>query len=190
MILPPEPRSTLILGGVRSGKSRYAAQLARAEGRPVTVIVTGSARDEEMAARIEAHRRNRPPEWSVVEESTHLAAALRAAATPSGLVIVDCLTLWLTNLLCGEDGDALRRESADLLETLPQLAGHWILVSNEVGFGIIPMGALARRFGDEAGALHQRVAALCDRVLLVVAGLPLVLKAGAPSRARLNESAP
>jgi len=119
-----------------------------------------------------------------------VAAALRAVATPNALVIVDCLTLWLSNLLCGADGEALRRESADLLKTLPTLAGHCILISNEVGFGIIPMGALARRFGDEAGSLHQELAALCDRVILMVAGLPVVIKAAAASLVHPNLGVP
>jgi len=176
---------TLILGGVRSGKSRYAGELARAHGGAVTLIATGAAQDEEMAARIEAHRASRPPQWTLVEEPLHLAAALRAAAIPAGVVIVDCLTLWLSNLLCGEDDDALRRESALLLEALPKLRGDCILISNEVGFGIMPVSALARRFGDEAGVLHQRLAALSDRVVLMVAGLPLAVKAGL-ARAHLD----
>jgi adenosylcobinamide kinase/adenosylcobinamide-phosphate guanylyltransferase len=170
---------TLILGGVRSGKSRHAEELARAAARPVTVIATATAQDEEMAARIEAHRRHRPRDWTVVEEPIRLAAALRAAADPQGVVIVDCLTLWLTNLLCGDDADALRRESSSLLELLPTIAGDCVLISNEVGFGIIPESALARRFGDEAGALHQRLATMCDRVVLMIAGLPLAVKVAA-----------
>jgi adenosylcobinamide kinase / adenosylcobinamide-phosphate guanylyltransferase len=174
-------QKTLILGGVRSGKSRYAGELAAAHGRAVTVIATGAARDEEMAARIKAHRASRPAQWSVVEEPLRLAAALRTAA-PSGVIVVDCLTLWLSNLLCLEDEDLLRRESASLLDTLPALETDCILISNEVGFGIIPASALARRFGDEAGALHQRLAELCDRVILMVAGLPVTLKTADPSR--------
>ena len=172
----PATGMTLILGGVRSGKSRYAGELARAHGGAVTVIATGAAQDAEMAARIEAHRANRPPHWAVVEEPLHLASALRAAAAADRVIVVDCLTLWLSNLLCLEDEAALRRESASLIETLPALGGDCILISNEVGFGIIPVSALARRFGDEAGALHQRLAALCHRVVLMLAGLPLALK--------------
>ncbi len=168
---------TLILGGVRSGKSRYAGELARLAARPVTLIATASAQDEEMAARIAAHRVNRPSDWTVIEEPTHLAAALRASASPTRLVIVDCLTLWLSNLLCGADGAALRRESVSLLETLASLPGDCVLVANEVGFGIIPVNALARRFADEAGTLHQQLGALCDRVVLMVAGLPVAVKA-------------
>src|SRR5580700_10538704 len=170
----------LVLGGVRSGKSRYAAELAREQDCPTTLIVTGAARDEEMAARIEQHRAGRPSAWTVVEEPTHLAAALAAAAGPNRLIIVDCLTLWLTNLLCSEDPQALRRESREILETLPTLPGHCVLVANEVSLGIIPINALARRFTDEAGVMHQGLAALCDRVVFMVAGLPLTLKAAAP----------
>jgi adenosylcobinamide kinase / adenosylcobinamide-phosphate guanylyltransferase len=171
----------LILGGVRSGKSRYAGELAAARGRAVTVIATGAAQDEEMAARIKAHRASRPSQWSVVEEPLRLAAALRTAAA-SDVIVVDCLTLWLSNLLGLEDEDLLRGESGSLIDTLQELGTDCILISNEVGFGIIPASALARRFGDEAGALHQRLAQLCDRVVLMVAGLPVTLKAADSSR--------
>lgn len=173
----------LVLGGVRSGKSRYAQGLAGAQGHPVTLIATAAAQDEEMAARIAAHRRHRDARWRVIEEPVRLASALRAAVSPDRLVIVDCLTLWLSNLLCGDDGGAIEREIDGLLQTLAALDGECILISNEVGFGIIPVSALARRFGDEAGALHQRLATLCDRVVLMVAGLPLALKGGQPSAA-------
>jgi len=168
---------TLVLGGVRSGKSRYAGELAREAARPVTLIATGTAGDAEMTARIEAHRASRPSDWTVVEEPTQLAAALRAAASPDRVVIVDCLTLWLSNLLCGGDTEALRQEPLNLLGTLPRLEGDVIMVANEVGFGIVPVNALARRFADEAGTLHQRLAALCDRVVLMVAGLPVSVRA-------------
>jgi adenosylcobinamide kinase/adenosylcobinamide-phosphate guanylyltransferase len=169
----------LVLGGVRSGKSRYAAELAGELACPITLIVTGAALDEEMAARIDAHRATRPSAWTVVEEPTHLAAALAAAAAPNRVLIVDCLTLWLTNLLCSEDPQALRRESRSVVETLPTLPGHCVLVANEVSLGIIPVNALARRFTDEAGVMHQGLAAICDRVVFMVAGLPMTLKAGA-----------
>jgi adenosylcobinamide kinase/adenosylcobinamide-phosphate guanylyltransferase len=167
----------LVLGGVRSGKSRYAAELARARAGAVTVIATGEARDEEMAARIAAHRRRRDARWRVIEEPVRLAAALHAAGSADGLVIVDCLTLWLSNLLGENDEEAAQRETRALLAALPALSGDCILISNEVGFGIIPANALARRFGDEAGLLHQRIAPLCDRVILMVAGLPVTVKA-------------
>jgi adenosylcobinamide kinase/adenosylcobinamide-phosphate guanylyltransferase len=166
----------LVLGGVRSGKSRYADGLARSRAGAVTVIATGEARDEEMAARIEAHRRHRDARWRVMEEPVRLAAALHEADSPQGLVIVDCLTLWLSNLLGASDAQAAPRETRALLAALPALSGDCILISNEVGLGIIPASVLARRFGDEAGLLHQSIAALCDRVILMVAGLPLTVK--------------
>jgi adenosylcobinamide kinase/adenosylcobinamide-phosphate guanylyltransferase len=180
---------SLILGGVRSGKSRYAAELARAQAQPVTLIATARILDEEMAARIEAHRMSRPPDWILVEEPTRLAAALAAHAGPARTVIVDCLTLWLSNLLCSEDAQALKREADLLLEVFPTLSGSCVLVANEVGFGIIPVNALARRFADEAGVLHQRLAALCDSVVLMAAGLPMTLKAAhAPPHGRAGHS--
>ncbi len=166
----------LVLGGVRSGKSRYAEELARGQARAVTLIATAEARDEEMAARIEAHRHHRDVRWRVIEEPLALAATLRATISPESLVIVDCLTVWLSNLLGGQDADAARRETQALLDTLSSLTGDCILISNEVGFGIIPANALARRFGDEAGVLHQRIARQCDRVVLMVAGVPLTVK--------------
>jgi adenosylcobinamide kinase/adenosylcobinamide-phosphate guanylyltransferase len=171
---------TLLLGGMRSGKSRYASELARAQAGPVTLIATGSAQDEEMAERIARHKKNRPPEWRVIEEPLRLATALETACAARGLVIVDCLTLWLSNLLCSGDEQAVRREQERLLEVLPALPGDQIFVSNEVGLGIIPLTALARRFADEGGILHQRIAATCDCVVFMVAGLPLAVKVVAP----------
>jgi len=167
---------TLILGGVRSGKSRHAGSLADAYGCAVTLIATATALDDEMAARIDAHRRSRPSHWEVVEEPLRLSAALRAVAAPQRVIIVDCLTLWLTNLLCRDDPKMLHDETRQLLEALPALPGHCVLVGNEVGLGIIPVNALARRFADAAGSLHQDLAALCDRVAFMVAGLPLPVK--------------
>ncbi len=165
----------LILGGMRSGKSRLAEQQAQASQRPVTYIATALAGDEEMRRRIAEHRARRPSSWTVVEEPLALARALRANASCERCVIVDCLTLWLTQLLsAGEDRFAQEREA--LLAVLPELEGHLILVSNETGLGIVPLGALNRRFCDEAGRLHQDLARICDRVLLTVAGLPQVLK--------------
>jgi adenosylcobinamide kinase/adenosylcobinamide-phosphate guanylyltransferase len=166
----------LLLGAVRSGKSRHAGDVARGLSDDITLVATGAALDEEMAARIEAHRRVRPAHWSVVEEPVRLGAALRAAAAPQRVVIVDCLTLWLSNLLCGADPSLLSSEVCDLFAVLPALPGHIIFVSNEVGLGIMPVNALARRFGDEAGTLHQRLAEFCDRVVFMVAGLPLTVK--------------
>jgi adenosylcobinamide kinase / adenosylcobinamide-phosphate guanylyltransferase len=168
----------LILGGVRSGKSRLAEQRARASQRPVTYIATALAGDDEMRRRIAEHRARRPESWTVVEEPLALACALRAHASYERCVIVDCLTLWLTQLLsAAEDRFAQEREA--LLAVLPKIEGHLILVSNESGLGIVPLGALSRRFCDEAGRLHQDLARICDRVFLTVAGLPQVLKGAA-----------
>jgi len=170
----------LILGGARSGKSVLAEQRARASGLEVSTIATAEAGDAEMAARIAMHRARRPDRWRLVEEPVALAAVLRQEAAAKRCVIVDCLTLWLSNLL-GADSAPVEsplfvRERAALLDALPGLPGHIILISNEVGLGIVPLGSLSRRFCDEAGRLHQDLARVCDRVILTVAGLPYVLK--------------
>lgn len=166
----------LILGGARSGKSRLAEKLALTSGLAVTYIATASAGDEEMRARIVEHQRRRPASWKLIEEPRALARALQEQAAPDRCLLVDCLTLWLSNLLGADDPEQLRNEICAFLGLLPQLPGHIILVSNETGLGIVPMGALARRFCDEAGWLHQELAQQCDRVLLTVAGLPQLLK--------------
>jgi adenosylcobinamide kinase/adenosylcobinamide-phosphate guanylyltransferase len=162
----------LIIGGARSGKSAHAETLAVRSGLPVVYVATGEARDAEMAARIVHHRDRRPAGWRTLEEPLALAAALRSAAAPGACLLVDCLTLWLTNvILAGREP-----EIAGFLAALPALPGRIILVSNEVGGGIVPDNELARRFRDEQGRLNQRAAALCERVTLVAAGLPLRLK--------------
>jgi len=171
--------SHLILGGARSGKSRHAESIAQARGAPVSVIVTAEALDEEMAARIARHRAERPADWHVIEAPIALAEALTAAAAPHQTVIVDCLTLWLANLLgdASPERDALlAREREALLQALPALPGTVLLVANETGLGLVPETPLGRRFRDEAGWLNQAVAERCDRVSLIAAGLPLVLK--------------
>ena len=167
---------TLILGGVKSGKSRYAETLAVESGLPVTVIATATVEDEAMRQRIAHHRLNRPADWEVVEEPIALAQMLADHAAAHRCIIVDCITLWLTNLLCKTDEATVRRECDALLELMNELPGLTLLVSNEVNMGIVPMGELNRRFCDEAGLLHQNLAQRCERVVLVVAGLPLNLK--------------
>jgi adenosylcobinamide kinase / adenosylcobinamide-phosphate guanylyltransferase len=169
--------ATLILGGVRSGKSRLAERLARESDREVVYVATARARDDaEMRARIDAHRERRPAEWRTVEAPLQLASALAAHDAAGRCLLVDCLTLWLTNLLCADDESQLARERDALIERLPALRADVVLVAIETSLGVVPLGELTRRFLDEAGVLHQRVAALCDRVLLTVAGLPLTLK--------------
>lgn len=168
----------LILGGARSGKSTLALQRAQASGKAVTFIATAHAGDAEMAARIEQHRAERPTHWALVEEPVALAEALLQHAAPQRCLLVDCLTLWLSNLLSDEHFDNQRFVSQRdaLLQTLPQLPGQLIMVSNEVGLGITPLGEVSRRFVDEAGRLHQQLATLCHRVTFIAAGLPLTLK--------------
>ncbi len=174
-------RRTLILGGVRSGKSRLAEQLARDSGLAVCYVATADAGDDpEMAERIAAHKARRPRHWQLVEEPMQLAATLEKRAHDDQCLLVDCLTLWLTNLLFADSDTALAREREQLLTTLPSLPGRIILVSNETSMGITPMGEASRRYCDEAGRLHQDLAAICDSVVLTVAGLPTVLKGEAP----------
>jgi adenosylcobinamide kinase / adenosylcobinamide-phosphate guanylyltransferase len=162
----------LVIGGARSGKSRHAEQLAQDGRQPVIYIATGEARDAEMRERIVHHRLRRPAGWRTVEEPLALAAALAREAAPHTCLLADCLTLWLSNVMLAKREDEIDK----LLETLPALPGRVILVSNEVGWGIVPENELARRFRDEQGRLNQRIAALADNVTLVTAGLPLVLK--------------
>lgn len=166
----------LILGGVRSGKSSLAEKIALTGGLAVTYIATASAGDDEMRVRIVEHQRRRPPTWKLIEEPYALARVLQEQAAPDRCLLVDCLTLWLSNLLGADDPEVLRKERCDFLGLLPQLPGHIILVSNETGLGVVPMGVLARRFCDEAGWLHQDLAQQCDRVFFTVAGLPQLLK--------------
>ncbi|MFZ5557496.1 MAG: bifunctional adenosylcobinamide kinase/adenosylcobinamide-phosphate guanylyltransferase [Pseudomonadota bacterium] len=167
---------SLILGGVRSGKSRLAERLARAGGGDVVYVATATAGDDEMRRRIDEHRARRPAGWVTVEEPIRLADALTGHAHPGRCLLVECLTLWLTNLFCADDPALPARERAALLRVLPRLPGVLILVSNETNLGVVPVDPLSRRFCEEAGTLHQELAALCDRVVLTVAGLPHVLK--------------
>lgn len=177
----------LVLGGARSGKSAYAERLAAASGREVVYIATAQAGDGEMAHRIALHRQQRPPQWQTVEEPLALAKALRDWRCAQRVVLVDCLTLWLSNLLFADGAsypDAghialparFGEERAALLQELACPDGDVIFVSNEVGLGIVPYGAVSRAFADEAGRLNQAVAALCDRAVFIAAGLPLTLK--------------
>lgn len=174
------PDCTLILGGARSGKSAYAERLAEGSGRDVVYIATATAGDGEMAARIAHHQQRRPPHWRTIECPRGLAQALRNAAAPGRCLLVDCLTLWASNLLFEEGEAEWQRERAELLDLLPALPGDVLLVSNEVGLGVVPIGAISRRFVDESGRLHQALAALCERVIFVAAGLPLALKGRLP----------
>jgi adenosylcobinamide kinase/adenosylcobinamide-phosphate guanylyltransferase len=168
-------RLTLVLGGARSGKSRYAESLVTALPPPWIYAATGQALDAEMAERIAAHRARRGGGWTTVETPRDLVAML--AAHPSAPILVDCLTLWLSNLMMA---DAVIDAEFDRLEqALAKAVAPVVLVANEVGSGIVPDNALARRFRDLQGWLNQRMAALSDRVVLVVAGLPVIVKGSA-----------
>jgi adenosylcobinamide kinase/adenosylcobinamide-phosphate guanylyltransferase len=189
---------TLVLGGARSGKSHFAEQLATeyatATGGSVTYVATAreDASDEEMVARIALHRARRPAGWGLVEEPVHLADALYGHAHHHGCIVVDCVTLWLNNLLF-PDGRAYPEhglitppatypeETEALLAALPTMPGHIILVSNEIGLGVVPMGAVTRFYVDELGRLNQKLAALADRVRLLVAGIPVKVKGNDPT---------
>lgn len=167
------PHLTLVLGGARSGKSRHAEALVEALPAPWTYVATAQAWDNEMVARIAEHRARRSADWITVDAPLDLADAIRAR--PAGQpVLVDCLTLWLTNLILAErDTDAACDE---LVAACAAASGHVVLVSSEVGLGIVPDNALARRFRDEAGRLHQRLAGHAGRVVFMVAGLPMQVK--------------
>ena len=167
---------TLILGGARSGKSAFAERLATESGLDVFYVATAQALDGEMADRIAHHRSRRPVAWKSFEEPTALAAVLRAHARANRFLLVDCLTLWLSNLLGIDEGAHFDQERDAFLDSLSTLPGDIAFVSNEVGLGITPMGELTRRFVDETGRLHQALGQRCDRVVFVAAGLPLILK--------------
>ena len=169
----------LILGGARSGKSRLAEKLASESGCAVTYIATSQPLDGEMNERVRHHRERRPAHWSLIEEPLELARVLRENARADTCLLVDCLTLWLTNLLMLENPQRLTLERDALLACLADLPGEVIFVSNETGMGVVPLGELTRRYVDEAGWLHQALAERCQRVVLTVAGLPLTLKGAA-----------
>ncbi len=169
-LLPP---ITLIIGGARSGKSRYAESLVEQTGRGL-YLATAEAGDDEMSDRIATHRARRGDRWETIEEPLDLAGALKTHAHADRAILVDCLTLWLSNLMAdGRDVDA---EIMTLCETLASLDGPVVVVSNEVGMGIVPMNELARRYRDLAGAANQRLAETAQRVVFVAAGLPLIMK--------------
>lgn len=165
----------LILGGARSGKSALAERFAAESGLEVVYIATAEARDGEMGERIAHHKARRPDHWHCIEEPLQLVATLQQQAAVDRCLLVDCLTLWLSNLL-GAGDELFECERQALFDVLAQLPGRIIFVSNEVGLGIVPMGELTRRFCDESGRLHQAVASACDRVTFVTAGLPMILK--------------
>ena len=164
----------LVLGGARSGKSRYAQARAEASGSELVFVATAQALDAEMAERIARHRADRGPRWSTLEAPIDLATAIRSESCPERVLLVDCLTLWTSNLMLG--GHDIPTATADLLAAIADAPGPIILVANEVGLGIVPDNALARRFRDAAGRINQQVAASAGEVMFIAAGLPLKLK--------------
>ncbi|MBO9530650.1 MAG: bifunctional adenosylcobinamide kinase/adenosylcobinamide-phosphate guanylyltransferase [Acinetobacter oleivorans] len=166
----------LILGGARSGKSRLAEQTAINTQLAVTYVATAQALDPEMQSRIAHHQNQRPAHWSLIEEPLFLANALKKIDQPNQIILVDCLTLWLTNLLLLDDQSVQQLECEQLLKVLPTLESEVILVSNETGLGVVPLGEISRRFVDEAGRLHQALGQIADKVVFCVAGFPMILK--------------
>ena len=180
----PRVRSLLVLGGARSGKSAYAQRLAEMFGADRLYLATAEAGDEEMAARIARHRADRGQGWATREEPLEVVPALCAEARPGRVVVVDCLTLWLSNvMLAGRDpGQAV----AGLVWAIGALAGPAILVSNEVGLGIVPEHRLGREFRDWQGRANREIAAACDAAVFIAAGLPLQLKPAPALAVRLS----
>ncbi len=177
-ILLPEDNVTLILGGQRSGKSLFAEKLVLTSGLKPIYLATARGGDEEMQERIDIHRARRDGatnvEWMTVEEPLALADALRNCAFEGHVILVDCLTLWVSNLM--EVEADIEREASNLVQSLDSLAAPVVLVSNEVGLGVIPANAMARKYCDLAGMVHQKIATRADRVYFIAAGLPLVMK--------------
>ena len=166
----------LITGGARSGKSIYAEQRAAALGSRRLYVATAEPKDEEMTRRISEHKSRRGNEWATIEESLELAEALLARRGHMDCALVDCLTLWLSNLLLRRDGKYAEDKVKELIEILPRLNFHLVLVTNEVGWGIVPDNMLARQFRDLAGWANQQIAAAANEVVLTVAGVPMIVK--------------
>jgi adenosylcobinamide kinase/adenosylcobinamide-phosphate guanylyltransferase len=182
--IPIRCRSVLILGGARSGKSGFAQSLAESTAPNRLFLATAQAGDDEMAARIARHRADRHEGWTTREEPLELVAALRAEARPDRVVLVDCVTLWLSNLIFS--GRDMANEVAELRREISILAGPTIFVSNEVGLGIAPATPLGREFRDCQGRANQDLAEACDAVVFIAAGAPLVLKPAPRPRLKLS----
>ncbi len=167
-------KSTLILGGARSGKSRFGERLALSLGFEPVYIATAQALDQEMTDRISHHRKYRTDKWLTVEEPLALATAIQQYSTENRIILADCLTLWLSNLY--EHGKNISHAEKELFEALGQAAGPVILIANEVGNGIVPADPRTRDYRDQAGLLNQQIAAIVHQVFFIIAGLPIPLK--------------
>ena len=173
----------LILGGIRSGKSRYAEKAAKATGKPVTYIATAQNNDPEMQRRIATHQLRRPSDWQLIEEPITLSNALNQSASKEACILVDCLALWLNNLYYFQPEKSEIDTAAiigqlcnEVVESISEFPGDIVLVTNEIGLGIIPDNKLAREYGDRLGELNQAVASICDRVVFCIAGIPKIIK--------------
>jgi len=166
---------TLVLGGARSGKSHYAEQTVDQLQRQVIYIATAEAGDQEMQQRINLHRAQRPATWQLVEEPINLSEALLKSDNNTNVILVDCLTLWLSNVLAENDSNTQAKVD-ELVDAVSQVSTELVMVSNEVGQGVVPMGKLTRKFVDESGRMHQKLAQVCEHVVFITAGLPQILK--------------
>ncbi len=172
----------LILGGARSGKSRLAESRIQLmspknNGKKIIYVATATAQDNEMSERIQQHQKRRPEHWQLIEEPIYLANVLATHNQAGNVLLIECLTLWLSNLLCQDEPSIFTLERQNFIEQIQLSRADIILVSNETGLGVVPMGELSRRYVDEAGWLHQELAQISDRVTLVIAGLEYSLKA-------------
>ena len=166
---------TLVLGGARSGKSHYAEQTVDQLQRQVVYIATAESGDQEMQQRINMHQAQRPATWQLVEEPINLSEALFNNDNNTNVILVDCLTLWLSNVLAENDSNTQEKVD-ELVDAVSQVSAELVMVSNEVGQGVVPMGELTRKFVDESGRMHQKLAQVCEHVVIITAGLPQILK--------------
>jgi adenosylcobinamide kinase/adenosylcobinamide-phosphate guanylyltransferase len=175
----PAKELILVLGGTRSGKSSWALHYTEAQYRSYLFLATARALDEEMAERIRLHKSSRGPDWQLIEEPIEISEAIRTRCSNVEAVLIDCLTVWLSNVLLEKGDEGIDRYQDDFLETLSAREQTVVVVSNEVGMGVVPESPLGRKFRDLSGQINQKIAAMADKVIFLTAGLPMVLK-GAP----------
>ncbi len=166
----------LVLGGTRSGKSLYAEELAKKSRLEVIYIATAFGEDDAMRKRIRRHKKRRPQEWELIEEPYFIGRVITERANRNTCLIVDCLTLWASNLIHKKDRFCMRTERGALIKAIDRTPGHVILVSNETNLGLVPMDSMAHEYCDFVGLLHQQLGEMCDRVTFVVAGIPMPVK--------------